>query len=310
MNSDFLPNGNSSSAVISMQNVCKSYPDFSLTSFNLYLPKGEVLGIIGPNGAGKSTCLRLIMGFVKADSGQITVLGKDIVQQIVQIKQEVAYVAEDMRLFGSQTLVWHMQFVASIFTSWDQAYANRLLRGFNLNPNQKIKTLSLGQRIKATLLLALARRPKILVLDEPSTGLDPVARHELTNELFELMLNEDHSVILSSQHTQDVERISDSIVFLDKGKLISYQDKESYLEQWRRIELEPNAAIPLPRFSDIVNIEKYSHMHVITHSHFSHDHLEKYLASGFKIQSLKSMNLEDIFINQVLHNRAEVNNHA
>ena len=172
-----------SPTMLSMEGVNKRYPNFSLENFNLHVERGEILGLVGPNGAGKSTCLRLLMGFIQADSGRIQVMGKSMPEHCVSIKQEVAYISEDMRLYTDETIEWHMNFVKQFYPGWDAGFAAHILDKFDLNRNQKIKTLSLGQRIKSALLLALARRPKLLVLDEPSTGLDPVARFELTQAL-------------------------------------------------------------------------------------------------------------------------------
>lgn len=289
--------------VITMQNVCKRYPGFSMMNLNLALPRGEIMGIIGPNGAGKSTTLQMIMGFVSAESGYITVLGKDITCQAVDIKKQVAYVAEDMRLFGSRPLEWHMRLIENIFPSWDQNYADHLLKVFDLDKSKPAKALSLGQRIKSTLLLALARRPKILILDEPSTGLDPVARHELTSELFELMLNEEHSVIFSSQHTQDVERLSDTIAFMDNGEFISLEDKESYLEKWRKVEIVPHSDYTVPVLEDVISIERFSHTVIATHSNYSASVLSQYINHGLSVKAVNTMNLEEIFISQVMGRR-------
>lgn len=181
-------------SVVVMREVCKRYKYFNFGEFNLDLPKGEVLGLVGPNGAGKSTLLKLLMGFVRPDSGVISVLNQPIPEYAVKLKQHAAFVSEDKSLYGNASIEWHIGFIKKLFDSWDDAYSDYLLKSFDLNKRQKVKDLSLGQRIKAILLLALARRPGLLVLDEPPTGLDPVARFELTAQLFEIMLNEENSV--------------------------------------------------------------------------------------------------------------------
>ncbi|VUD47529.1 ABC transporter ATP-binding protein YtrB [Thalassocella blandensis] len=293
---------NKDGSLISMSGVAKRYEHFTMENFNLQLSSGEVLGLIGPNGAGKTTCLRLIMGFISADQGDIEVLGKSVKHDIVSIKQDVAYVAEDMRMFGNKTIQWHMQFFSSLFVNWDQPYATELLETFQLIPQQQVKTLSLGQRIKTSLLLALARRPRILVLDEPSTGLDPVARHELTSQLFQIMLNEDHSVIFSSQFTQDVERLSDRIVFIDDGQIISNQDKESYLDSWKRIDVCLEAEKDLKAFSDIKEVQKNALNMSVIHSEFNSEIQKRYSQLGYSIE-ISKLTLEEIFIAQTLHRR-------
>ena len=128
-----------------------------------------------------------------------------------------------------------MGFIESIFPGWDSWYARDLVRRFDLKPEQKIKGLSHGQRVKAALLLALARRPRLLVLDEPTTSLDPVARHEVLSALIEVLADERRTVLFSSQNTIDVEQISDRITFIDGGRIIDSGDKEDYLDRWRRL---------------------------------------------------------------------------
>lgn len=284
-----------------LTNVNKRYPHFNLRDLNLRLPRGEILGLVGPNGAGKSTCLRLLMGFIQADSGDICVLSRSMPQHNVWLRKHAAFVSEDMRLFAGASIEWHIGFVKKFFASWDETFAQQLLNNFDLNPKQKVKELSLGQRIKATLLLALARRPQLLVLDEPSTGLDPIARFELTSQLFDIMLNEENSVIFSSQFTQDVERLSDSIAFMDRGSVINHQDKESYLDKWRRLTISGTGEFPLRQGA--LDVQASAGGYTFIHAEFSSSVIQQLAALGFQIDKVQPMTLEEIFIHQVRYHR-------
>ena len=153
-------------------------------------------------------------------------------------KWDIGYVSDDMSLFGGATLAWHMGFVKSIYAGWDEAYAKTLLKRFNLRPEQQVKGLSHGERTKAALLLVLARRPRLLILDEPTSGLDPVARHEALAEFMEVLKDDDRSILFSSHNTLDVEQISDQITFIDRGRIVDSNDKEVFLDRWRRISLD------------------------------------------------------------------------
>src|SRR6202012_2418343 len=135
------------------------------------------------------------------------------------------------------TLEWHMSFVRSIYSHWDSGYADHLLRRFDLHPQQKIRGMSHGQRVKVALLLALARRPRLLILDEPTTGLDPVARREVLGELMSVITDEGGTIFFSSHNTLEVEQISDRIPFIDRGRLIALDEKEDLLDRWRRVRL-------------------------------------------------------------------------
>ncbi|MFZ4575310.1 MAG: ABC transporter ATP-binding protein, partial [Phycisphaerales bacterium] len=165
------------------EGLSKRYKHFRLKNIDLRLEQGAVMGLVGPNGAGKSTLLRIIMGLVAPDSGRVQVLGHQMPEEQVAAKYRIGFVAEDMRLYESQTIGFHMDFIKSLFKTWDEDYAAALLRRLDLIKEQKVKGLSHGQRVKAILLLALARRPDLLVFDEPTTGLDPVVRKEVLDAM-------------------------------------------------------------------------------------------------------------------------------
>jgi len=132
---------------VHFEGVSKIYPHFTLDNLSLELPTGTIMGLIGANGAGKSTTIRILMGLVHQDQGQVHVLGRQMPREQAAAKLDIGYVSEDMRLYGSATLAWHMKFIRSIYPQWDQPYAETLLRRFDLKTQQKIKGLSHGQRV-------------------------------------------------------------------------------------------------------------------------------------------------------------------
>src|SRR6202051_332970 len=168
---------------VELSGVSKKYRYFTLEDIHLKLPRGQIMGLIGANGAGKSTTIRVLMGLVHQDSGEVRVLGHSMPAEQVAAKWDIGFASEDMRLYDSMTLDWHMSFMRSIYPNWDASYAQILLKRFGLRSEQKLKGFSHGQRVKSALLLVLARKPQLLVLDEPTTGLDPGARHEILRGL-------------------------------------------------------------------------------------------------------------------------------
>ncbi len=298
-----VTNSNHDTYAIEMNNVSKSYPLFQLSDINLKLATGNIMGFIGPNGAGKSTTIRILMGQIQQDQGDVTVLGHKMPGQQVSAKWDIGYASEDLRLYPKATIAWHMDYIKSIFPTWDGAYAKTLLKRFDLLDNHQVKGLSHGQRVKAALLLMLARRPKLLILDEPTTGLDPVARHEILNELMDVLLDDDRSILFSSHNTQDIEQLSDHITFIDKGKIIQSQDKESYLEAWRRIRLTIDENTTLPQLKGIVEQRKSGHQAIITTKQFNDEIAETYKKCGATIQAVENMTLEEIFVSEVQSSR-------
>jgi ABC-2 type transport system ATP-binding protein len=284
--------------------VSKQYPHFALESIDLELPTGGIMGFIGANGAGKSTTIRILMGLVHQDAGSVQVLGHSMPEDQAVAKLDIGFVSEDMRLYGAATLAWHMDFLRPIYPRWDQAYTMELARRFDLKPQQKIKGLSHGQRVKAALLLALARRPRLLVLDEPTTGLDPVARVEVLGELMTVLADEDRTILFSSHNTLDVEQISDQITFIDRGRIIDSDDKEAFLDRWRRLRLVLPADGVVPRLPGVVEVGGSSRLPVLTTNRFEPAMVSACTELGATVQAVDTMTLEEIFVANV-HSRRE-----
>jgi len=291
---------------IDMSGVGKTYRFFSLENIELKLPRGEIMGLIGPNGAGKSTTIRILLGLVHQDHGDVRVLGHPMPAGQVAAKWDIGFASEDMRLYESQTLGWHMQWMQSIYRNWDSGYAQRLLKRFGLRAEQRLKGISHGQRVKSTLLLVLARKPKLLVLDEPTTGLDPVARHEILRELTDVMRDEGRSVLFSSHNTQDVEQISDRITFIDRGRIIDSMDKELFLDRWRRLRLEAPFGVTLPALPGVIGVRQEGRMAIATTNAFNPGLPHAYEQTGARVQRIENMTLEEIFVANVERSREEV----
>jgi ABC-2 type transport system ATP-binding protein len=283
--------------------VGKRYRHFTLEDIDLELPTGSIMGFIGANGAGKSTTLRILMGLVHQDRGDVRVLGHPMPAEGAAAKRDIGFVSEDMRLYKAATLAWHMRFIRSIFPGWDQAYAETLLKRFDLKAEQKIKGISHGQRVKAALLLALARRPRLLVLDEPTTGLDPVARSEVLGALMEALADDQRTVLFSSQNTLDVEQISDQITFIDRGRIVDSADKESFLDRWRRMRLDVPAGVALPALPGVIGASGGGRLAVVTTNQYDEAMAAAYRNAEITVNAVDAMTLEEIFVANVAGRR-------
>lgn len=276
--------------------ISKRYKHFALHDVDLSFEQGTVMGLVGPNGAGKSTILRIVMGLIGPDSGAVKVLGHDMPSQQIAAKRNIGFVAEDMRLYASETIEFHMDFVKSIFDTWDDDYAQRLLRSFDLNEKQKVKGLSHGQRVKATLLLALARRPGLLVFDEPTTGLDPAVRKEVLDEMMNALEDETRSILFSSHNTMDVEQISDYITFVYGGRVLDSRNKEDFMDSWRRLRLTNMQGVALPQLSNIKDVELSGRLCVVTVNDYDDGVVAAFTRAGLSVDAVECLSLEEIFL--------------
>ncbi len=290
---------------IELSNVCKRYPFFELDNVSMTLEQGQIMGFVGPNGAGKSTTIRILMGLIRQASGEVRVLGAAMPDQQTRVKQDVGFVSDDMALFSNATLQWHIDFVRSVYPSWDPAYAKLLLERFFLHPRQVIRGLSHGERVKALLLLVLARRPRLLILDEPTSGLDPVARHEVLAELMDVLRDEERSILFSSHNTVDVEQISDCITFIDRGRIIESSNKEVFLEGWRRLKLDVPEGVALPVLKQVIDVSSSGRVATAITNAWSSELPTHYAHAGVSVHEVQRMTLEEVFVATVMHSRQE-----
>ena len=284
---------------IALKGVRKHYDEFALHDIDLELPTGQVMGLVGVNGAGKSTLLRMLMGLVRADGGEVEVLGQRLPQAQVAVKRDIGYASDDMRLYRGQTLRWHMDFIRGIYPGWDEDYAQDLLKRFDLKPQQRLGGFSHGQRVKALLLLIFARHPRLLLLDEPTTGLDPVARGEVLDALADVLRDEERSILFSSHNTADIEQIADSITFLHRGGIVASRDKESFLDGWRRILCRGEWTDALRQLPGVVSARNSAPLIELKTRAFDEATLPALQALGLAVHSVEPMPLEDIFVTTV-----------
>lgn len=205
---------------IEFRGIVKNYPRFQLGPLDLTVPRGAIYGLIGPNGAGKSTAIDLIFGLARNDAGQIRVLGFDHRADEVSLKRRAAYVGPDLNFQIWGTVRKAIRFVRGFYPNWDDAYCGELMKAFHLSDSDRVRTLSFGARTKLSLLLALARRPEILILDEPTTGLDAVSRQQVFGELLKAVEDGKRTVLISSHGLSDIERFADHVGMIKKGKLL------------------------------------------------------------------------------------------
>ena len=284
---------------VQCEGLSKRYKHFLLKGVDLRLEKGSVMGLVGPNGAGKSTLLRIIMGLVSPDSGSVEVLGHQMPKEQVAAKYRIGFVAEDMRLYESQTIGFHMDFIKSIFGTWDDDYAGKLLRRLDLIKEQKVKGLSHGQRVKAILLLALARRPELLVFDEPTTGLDPAVRKEVLDAMMSTLEDETRSILFSSHNTLDVEQISDFITFIYGGQIVESRDKETFMDGWRRLRLTNMDDRRLPELVNIREVRQSGRLCAVTVTNYDDSIPSQFVAAGLTVEAVEPLTLEEIFLSNV-----------
>jgi len=283
-------------AAITVKGVRKEYGGFALEDIDLELPVGQVMGLVGVNGAGKSTIFRILMGLIQPDAGHAEVCGHRLPEGQVAAKREIGYASDDMRLYKGKSLRWHMNLVSSAFPGWDEPYAAHLLKRFELRADQAVGGFSHGQRVKALLLLSLARHPRLLLLDEPTTGLDPVARGEVLEVIAEVLHDENRSVLFSSHNTRDIEQISDSIAFLHRGRLVAVEDKESFLESWRRILCQGEWRDEIAAVPEMVSVRRNGSVIEMKVRDFHPALTARLQRLGLAVTTVERMDLEDIFV--------------
>ena len=231
--------------LIEIQGLCKHYKDFTLDHIDLTVPEGQIVGLIGENGAGKTTTLKAVLGVIRPDGGAIRLLGGDPGDPA--IRSQVGVVFEDSYFYGGLCARQIDRIMAGIHATWDSALFHGYCRRFDLEEGKPVKDFSRGMRMKMSLATALAHRPKLLVMDEATSGLDPVIRGEMLDLFLEFIQDEGHGVLMSSHITADLERIADQIAYIHKGKLLFQQDKDLLLEDMAILRCSAGEIDSLPK---------------------------------------------------------------
>jgi ABC-2 type transport system ATP-binding protein len=226
-----------SANAVEIRGLEKRFPAFHLGPLDLTVPAGAIYGLVGPNGSGKTTTIDLIFGMGARDAGTITVLGLDNERDEVAMKRQVAYVGPDLRFNPWGRIYKVVEFVRGFYPTWDQACCERLLTTLDLDPGDRIATLSFGARIKLALLLALAWRPRVLVLDEPTVGLDAISKQAIFTELLAAVQDDERTVLISSHALADVERFADHLGMIKDGRLLFEANTADALGRFRMVDV-------------------------------------------------------------------------
>lgn len=241
---------------IKIHHLTKEYPSFRLGSFDLSLPSGSIMGLVGENGAGKSTTIKLIMNAIQPDSGAISVLGMDNQSTVFHdVKEDIGVVLDEAYFPEMLNAKDVGRIMAKTYRRWEPETYARYLQRFDLPLTKAFKDYSRGMKMKLAIAVALSHQAKLLILDEATSGLDPMVRDEILEIFNEYTRQEDRSILLSSHIVSDLEKICDYIAFLHKGKLVLCEEKDRLLEEYALVRLSNDRLADLPEDS-VVSVER------------------------------------------------------
>lgn len=221
---------------VKIKNMTKDFGTFSIRNLNLSIPQGYITGIVGKNGAGKTTIIKSVLGMMPLEEGEISVLGMPLEKNEITIKDKIGIVMNDGCFYEALSLIKMKNIISKFYTQWDEKAFQHYMDYFHLPPQKKVKELSTGMRAKYNIALALSHHADLIIMDEPSSGLDPVAREELMDILSDLMQNEEKTVILSTHITSDLDRTADYIVLVDNGQVLLQLPKDELLDTHRLLK--------------------------------------------------------------------------
>jgi ABC-2 type transport system ATP-binding protein len=218
----------------------------ALNNVTMTVPRGVVYGLVGANGAGKTTLIKHVLGLLAAQKGSVRVFGLDPVADPVGVLSRIGYLSEENDLPGWMRVDELIRYTRAFYPKWDDLYAKELRQTFALDPNARVKNLSKGQRARAGLLIALAYRPELLVLDEPSSGLDPIVRRDILGAVIRTIADEGRTVLFSSHLLEEVERVADHVTMINQGRIALSAPLESIKESHRCLTLRFSESRPQP----------------------------------------------------------------
>ena len=267
---------------------------FSLGPVSLSIPRGAICALVGPNGAGKTTLMNLLMGIGQPDGGTANLLGYDIRTDELEVKRRAAYVSPDLSYRAWGTVGRAIDFVSGFYPDWNADRCERLQLHFGVHRSERVDTLSFGSRVKLATLLALSRDAELLILDEPTAGLDPLARQQLFAELLKVMRSENRTILISSHQLVDLERFADHVAVMQAGQIIAAGSIPELLERYAQLDVQ------LPRDADLQSsairaISRQQDRACVLVDRWSAQR-QSLEALGAEVISESSLTLEELFI--------------
>lgn len=278
----------------------------ALCGVDLCVPKGSIFGFIGRNGAGKTTTIKTLLGLLPSQAGTCHVLGLDAHKQSLEVRRRVGYMAEDQQMYGWMTVSEIINWVGSFYPAWDAAFVTHLREKVQLDPKQKVKNLSKGQNSKLALLLALGHRPQLVILDDPTLGLDPIARKEFLRYVISLLQNEGITVFFSSHLLYEIEPVADMIAIIDGGKIIKAEKTIDFRDNVKKLIVQQNGSNDWRQIGGLldINTDDVTRCVAITVENCTPDKKSRIQSMGKIIQEIP-LNLDEIFEAYVIGNRGE-----
>lgn len=218
--------------ILEIKNLSKKYEQFTLDNVNITLPKGCIMGFVGENGAGKSTTIKLILNIIHKDNGQVNIMGLDHINNEREIKENIGVVFDESNFHENMKAGNVSKVMKNIYKNWDDEVFNSYIAKFSIPTDKIIKEFSRGMKMKLSIAVALSHHAKLLILDEATSGLDPIVREEILDVFLDFIQDEEHSVFISSHIISDLEKIADYITFIHKGKLIFSESKDTLLNDY------------------------------------------------------------------------------
>ena len=220
---------------LTVKGLSKTYSSFTLQNISFQVPKGTIVGLVGENGAGKSTTINAVLGLIKKDSGDISILGRHDYEMTAADRELIGVVFDNSNFSGELSPKMLHKVLKDIYHTWDEALYFSLLEKMNLPRDKKIKTFSRGMKMKLSLAAAFAARPRLLILDEATSGLDPVVRDEILDEFLAFIQDEEHAILLSSHITSDLEKVADYVTYLHRGRVAVSGAKDELLDTYGKL---------------------------------------------------------------------------
>jgi len=287
--------------VIEIRNLSRRFRQtLALDNVDLEVPKGVVLGLVGENGAGKTTLIRHVLGLLKAKTGGVLVFGRNPVTDPVGVLGRIGHLSEDRDLPGWMRVAELMRYMQAFYPNWDEAFAEELRQRFELYAYAKVKTLSRGRRALCGLLIALAHRPELLVLDEPSSGLDPVVRRDILGAIIRTTSEEGRTVLFSSHLIDEVERVAERVAMIHNGRLVLSDNVETVLQAHRTLTLRfPGPLMEPPQLEGALSCNGAGREWTCLTNGEIESFRQAALAQGAEIIEEEAASLEEIFVSRV-----------